>query len=371
MKPARHDLRSVGAAFHVAGDFLAAEPYGSGHINDTYAARYDQGGVEVRYIHQRINHAIFTDPPGLMENIRRVTAHQRRKLEAAGAKEISRRALTLVPSRDGGHWHRDGDGNFWRTYVFIERARTYDQIENTRQAYEAAKAFGAFQAQLADLPGGRLAETIPDFHNTRKRFDVLQAAVAADPHNRAAGVADLIAFANAGETMVDALIRLQQAGRIPERITHNDTKLNNVMIDGATTEGICVIDLDTVMPGLSLYDFGDMVRTATRPTVEDERDLAKVVSRLDMFEALARGFLASAGAMLNVDEKANLAFSGRLISFEIGLRFLTDYLQGDVYFKTHRPGQNVDRCRVQFKMVQSIAEQEDAMNACVQALMRG
>jgi hypothetical protein len=360
------DLRYISGLFQLYGDFLAATPYGTGHINDTYAAVYDQSGSSVRYILQRINHHVFKDPPAVMENINRVTAHVRRKLVETGATEVSRRVLALVPTPDGQTWTKDVAGNYWRCYLFIEKARTYDQIESAPQAFQAARAFGAFQRLLADLPAPRLRDTIPEFHHTRKRFDTLRAAIQADVCNRAAGVKREIQFCLEREALVDVLLGLQTRGLLHERVTHNDTKLNNVMIDDATGEGICIIDLDTVMPGLALYDFGDLCRSGTRPTVEDERDLSKVEMRQDLFEALVHGFLASAGEVLNATERDHLAFSAKLITFEIGIRFLTDHLQGDRYFKTHRESHNADRARVQFKMVESIERNERAMHRLVQ-----
>jgi aminoglycoside phosphotransferase (APT) family kinase protein len=362
-----HVLRAAAAAFEIPGRFASGAPYGTGHINDTYAVTFTDTGPPVRYILQRINHAVFKDPPRVMANIARVTRHLRAKLTAEGATDLDRRTLTLIPTKEGGVFHVDSQGNSWRMYIFIEGAQTYDEIENMNQAYEAARAFGRFQAQLVDLPGGPLEETIPGFHDTPARFDALQAAISADALNRAAEAGDGIAFANARAAIVGTLLDLRRAGRIPTVTTHNDTKLNNVMLDDATGEGLCVIDLDTVMPGLALYDFGDMARTAMRPCPEDERDLSKVVARVDLFAAITRGYLASAGAALNRDALDHLAFSARLITFEIGLRFLTDYLQGDVYFKTHRPGHNLDRARVQFAMVQSMEAQMNAMQKAVAA----
>jgi hypothetical protein len=361
------NLRSVAARFQICGDFREAAPYGSGHINDTYAAVFDQAGSPVRYIFQRINHNVFKDPAGLMGNVERVTAHIRRKLEAAGADQISRHVLTLVSALDGKCWYADAEGNHWRCYLFIERAKSYDQIEQPRQAFEAARAFGEFQKQLADLPPPRLRDTIPNFHHTRSRFDALRRAIEQDACNRAAGVKADIEFALRHEPLVDVLLDLQAHGLVPERVTHNDCKLNNVMLDDATGEGVCVIDLDTVMPGLTLYDFGDMCRTATCPTAEDERDLSKVEMRMDMFEALVGGYLASAGGFLNPVEKDYLVFCAKLITFEIGFRFLADHLEGDRYFKVHRPGQSADRARVQFKMVESFERNEAAMRKVVQA----
>jgi Phosphotransferase enzyme family len=362
----QHDLRSVAGHFQICGDFHEAAPYGSGHINDTYAAVFDQAGSPVRYIFQRINHNVFKDPAGLMGNVERVTAHIRRKLEAAGADQISRRVLTLLPARDGKCFYADAEGNHWRCYLFIEQAKTYDQIETPRQAFESARAFGEFQKQLADLPAPRLRDTIPNFYHSRSRFDALRQAIEQDACNRAAGVKADIEFALRHEPLVDVLLDLQARGQLPERVTHNDCKLNNVMLDDATGKGVCVIDLDTVMPGLALYDFGDMCRTATCPTAEDERDLSKVEMRPEMFKALVNGYLASAGEFLNPAEKDHLVFCAKLITFEISIRFLADHLAGDRYFKIHRPGHSADRARVQFKMVESFERNEAAMREVVE-----
>ncbi len=352
------DIQNLCSGFQVPGDFVSAEPYGSGHINDTFAVTFDQAGCRVRYILQRINTAIFRDPVQLMENIRRVTEHLSRKVAD------SRSTLTLVSTHDDKVWHCDSKGGFWRMYLFVEHAKSYDVLETAEQAYEAARAFGRFQADLVDLPG-RLAETIPDFHNTPKRIAALEEAVRADSCGRVKTAEAEIEFILSRKSETDTLIRLNREGAIPERITHNDTKLNNVLIDTETGLGKCVIDLDTVMPGLAHYDFGDMVRTGTSPAAEDERDLRKVSMRFPMFEALLRGYCASAGAFLNPVELEYLPFSGKLITLEIGTRFLTDYLSGDTYFKIHREGHNLDRARTQIALVQSIEEQMDRMNALV------
>lgn len=360
------DLAAVVRAFPLLGRFREGAPYGSGHINDTFAVVLDQAGAPVRYILQRVNPRVFTDVPALMENIARVTAHATRRALARGDDpDAARRALTLVPARDGQPYHRDGDGGWWRCYLFIEQARTYDIVGSPRQAAAAAKAFGEFQRLLVDLPGRRLHETIPDFHHTRKRFHAFQAALAADAHHRAASARAEIAFALEHEPLVDLLLELQARGEMPERVTHNDTKFNNVMLDDATQEAVCVIDLDTVMPGLALYDFGDMVRSATNAAAEDERDLSQVQARLPIFEALVEGYLAAARPFLNQAEVAHLAVSGAVITFEIGLRFLTDFLAGDVYFKTKRPGHNLDRAANQFALVRSLEAQRTVMEAIV------
>jgi Phosphotransferase enzyme family len=358
----RYDLRAIARRFQIHGEFIAAEPYGGGHINDTYCVAFDQSGARVRYIFQRINHHVFKDPAALMGNIQRVTRHLGQK--STGEHDQSRRVLTLISTRDDHSFHCDGEGNCWRAYFFIEKARTYDAVESPRQAFEAAKAFGRFQELLADLPAPRLHDTIPDFHHTPKRFAALETAIQIDAVNRAERARPEIEFALKRQAVTAVLL---EAG-LPERVTHNDTKFNNVMLDDDTGEGICVIDLDTVMPGLALYDFGDMVRTTTSPAKEDERDLSRVTMQFSMFEALARGYLESAAEFLTPAEKRFLAFSGKLITLEIGLRFLTDFLGGDTYFKVHRENHNLDRCRTQFKLVESIERQEEQMNKLVEGI---
>jgi hypothetical protein len=350
-----------------SGDLRGCEePYGSGHINDTYKVYYDEDGQEKHYIHQRVNHNVFKNVPGLMENVGRVTRHQRKKFEEAGIGDLDRRVLTLVPTLDGKDYYVDSDGNFWRTYLFVENHVAFDVVETTSQAFEAAKAFGEFQCQLADIPGGRMVETIPNFHHTRSRFDTFVKAVEADEFNRAANVKEEIEFVLAQEPMVDVVIDLLASGELPERVTHNDTKLNNVLLDADTETGMCIIDLDTVMPGSALYDFGDLVRTSTCKAAEDETDLSKLEMDIEFFEALVNGYLETASGFLSAKEKELLPFAGKLITFEIGLRFLTDYLQGDIYFKIHRDGHNIDRCRTQFKLVQSMERQADAMQKIVE-----
>ena len=248
----------------------------------------------------------------------------------AGEPDVSRRVLTLIPARNGLSYHHDEQGNYWRAYLFIEKARTYDAVESPGQAFEAAKAYGQFQKMLADLPAPRLHDTIPDFHHTPKRFAALVKAIENDAGNRAGLAKAEIEFALKRASITDVLIK----AKLPERVTHNDTKFNNVMLDDATGEGICVVDLDTLMPGLALYDFGDMVRTTTSPAKEDELDLTRVTMQFPMFEALVRGYLTFAGDFLTPAEKSLLAFSGKLITFEIGLRFLTDFLGGRHLFQS-------------------------------------
>ena len=309
--------------FQFPGRVVSIEPHGNGHINDTYLVTCGASGAAIRYILQRINRRVFRDPRAVMQNIERVTSYL--AAQTAGEPDCARRALALIPAKDGCAWHVDAEGDTWRSYRFVDRAVTYDTAQSTSQAFQAASAFGHFQQQLASLPAPRLIETIPDFHDTPKRFAALRRAIEADACNRAALARPEIDFALRHASITGTLLD----ANLPERITHNDTKLNNVLFDEATGEGICVIDLDTVMPGLALYDFGDMVRTTTSPAAEDERDLGKVIMQFPMFEALVRGYLSSAGDFLTQSEKQLLGFSGELITFEIGIRFLTDLLAGD------------------------------------------
>lgn len=361
-------LQEISKKFQIYGEILHAETLKIGHINETYTATYDQGGTRVRYIHQKINRKVFKNPVGVMKNVMRVTTHIRRKLEAANARDLTRRSLIVIPTRDGKSFYQNGDSEVWRTFVFVEGVETYEAVQSPEQAFQAGRAFGEFQNLLVDLPGGRLVETIPNFHNTRKRFTALQQAIQNDHYNRAKEAKPEIEFALQHEAVVDVILKEMAKGKIPERITHNDTKFNNVMMDVLTGEAMCIVDLDTVMPGCALYDFGDMVRTTTSPTLEDETDLSKVKMQMPMFKKLAEGYLSTAGQFLTPSEKAHIAFSGKLITFEIGIRFLTDFLSGDTYFRIHRPGHNLDRCRTQFKLVESIEKQETAMQKCVDQL---
>lgn len=362
------EVKRIACHFAILGDFLGAMPYGNGHINDTFAAVFDQGGTEVRYILQRLNDHIFQEPIRLMENVAHVTNHIRAKLEATGLQDTTRHVMTLVKTLEGADYHVDGEDRIWRCYIFVEGAKSYDIIESAPQAFQAAKAFGAFQRFLMDYEGPRLFETIPRFHHTRDRFETLKRAVERDACNRAALVKPELASAFAYEPLADSLLALTEKGEIPERITHNDTKLNNVLLDDLTGEGMCVLDLDTVMPGLSLYDFGDMVRTATNPVAEDELDVSKVRVRVPIFEALAKGYLEGTAGTLLPAERERLVLSGKLLTFECGLRFLTDFLEGDRYFHIRRENHNLDRCRTQFALLRSLEEHEELLTRFIESL---
>jgi hypothetical protein len=368
LPPVPPELHAVLPTFPLAGRLVSVAPHGSGHINETYAAVFSGRNATRRYVLQKINHHIFRDVPGLMDNVRRVTTHLAAKVRAASGEAAARRVLTLVPARDGRAFAQDPAGGFWRVYDFIEGAHTVDRVTSEAQARAVAAAFGEFQAQLADLPGGRLHETIPNFHHTRSRFDAFRRAVAADAKGRAAEVAAEIEFASAREADSDVLLDLLARGEITERVTHNDTKINNVMLDDVTGRTVAVIDLDTIMPGLPLYDFGEMVRTSASSTLEDDPNAANMHVVLPPFRALVEGYLASAvGGVLNATERAHLGFAGKLMTYENGLRFLTDYLQGDTYYKIKHPRHNLDRCRTQFALVCSIEAAQGEMTRIIES----
>jgi hypothetical protein len=366
------DVETIVKQFRIEGKFLDARPYGTGHLHDTLLVNMIDNQQNVPYIFQRINHFAFRNPPGLMENILRVTGFIRQKLEAQHLtkSDISRRVLTVILTRDGAAFYRDPGGNYWRAYIFIKGAHTYDKLDSLDQAYQVAYMFGQFLALLQDFPDPPLHETIPDFHNGPKRFRDFQEALASDLHNLAKTAKAEIDFLLAHESMFDVIPALVQKNEIPIRVTHNDPKVNNVMLDDATGKGVCVIDLDTVMNGVSLFDFGDLARSTLSSTDEDERNLTKVFVEIPRFETILKGFFAGVGESLTQTEQDYLVLSSKLMTLLIGVRFLTDYLRGDVYFKIHRQGHNLDRCRRQFKLAQSILEHEEEMMELNKKLLR-
>lgn len=360
------DIRQVFEKFNLLGDFVFAVPYGSGHINQTYAMTISQGGTLMRYILQRINKTVFQKPRELMENIERVLEHAQQKLSEEDCVDASSRAMTLIKSRSGQPYVVDADDQYWRCYIFIEGATGHDIVKNDKQAYEAAKAFGKFQSLMSDLPGEPLHETIPNFHYTPSRYQDLLKSINENKARRLSSVSQEVQFfMDRADQLAYKLLKLVSDGEIPMRVTHNDTKLNNVLLNDMSHEGQCVIDLDTTMPGVSLYDFGDLVRTSTSPVAEDEVDVSLVKCQLDRFEALVRGYLETAKDFLTKAEIENIVFSGKLITYEVGMRFLTDYLNGDVYFKVSRDHHNLDRCRTQMALIMSIEQQESLMNEIV------
>jgi len=358
------DLREIVSHFQLEGQLLDIIPYGTGHINDTYAGRFQTTRGVARYVHQRLNRNVFREPEKVMENIERVTRYARERITAAGG-DPQRETLTLVPAQDGQSFYRTPEGDTWRTFLFIHGVRTYDKVEDVRHVYSAANAYGKFQRLLSGLPGKRLHETIPNFHHTRKRFEAFVHAWERDARNRAGSVKTEIDFILKRQDDASVVVDMLAQGQLPERVTHNDTKLNNVLIDEQTGEGICVIDLDTVMPGSALYDLGDLVRTAAITALEDEPDLAKVSLDLEMFDRLAHGYLDATRDTLTPVEIDHLAFGAKLITFEQAIRFLDDYLSGDVYYKIHRQHHNLDRARTQIKMVAEMEQKMDHMMTIV------
>ncbi|MBM4027012.1 MAG: aminoglycoside phosphotransferase family protein [Planctomycetes bacterium] len=373
-----HDLQFIARQFRTRGEPVEIAPVPVGHINDTYVVTTwspaapgwgtpgttPEGGGATRYILQRINQIVFTKPVAVMANVVRITEHIRAKLKTECPLFL--RQLVVIAAKDGQAYYEDAAGNVWRMYNFIENALTYDSLQDAALAREAARMFGWFQKLLTDLPGPPLHETIRGFHDTPARFVRFQEVFQADAVNRAKTAQAEIDFVFENAALCHVLSDLVARGEIPVRIAHNDAKINNVMFDTSTCAGVCVIDLDTVMPGLAAYDFGDLVRTATCPAAEDERDLSKVAVDITLFDALAQGFVAETGPFLTPAERQHLVFGGQLITFEQMIRFLTDYLAGDVYYKVHRAGHNLDRTRTQMKLVQSILEQEEQMNRLVE-----
>ncbi len=356
-RPSPEIVLCAAGHFDLGGEVRESRPYGSGHIHDTFLVSL--GTKERRFILQRLNVPPMVDPVVNVQHVHRVLDHLRGKVEDP------RRRLTAVAASDGKGYWQDGEGVCWRMFDFIEGTVTRDVVETPEQAYEAAKAFGRFLHNMKDLSPRDLGTLMPYFHDTPKRLLRLESVAAADELHRAKDVQSELDFAFDRKESAGVLTGFFERGEIPERVVHNDTKVNNVLFDAGTGEGLCVVDLDTVMPGLALYDFGDLVRSSASDSAEDERDLDKVALRMPVFEALARGFLESTEGLLSGLEREQMAFSAKLITYELGVRFLTDYLTGDVYFKTSREGQNLDRCRAQFALVRDIEKKESEMRRAV------
>lgn len=358
-------MKEMIGAFAFVGEPMECIPYGSGHINDTFRLTYKNENREKRFILQRMNKSIFTKPVELMENISGVTSWLKKKIEENGG-DPERETLNIVNTREGRPYYVDSEGEYWRAYLFIEGATCYDVVKDENDFYQSAVAFGHFQRLLADYPAETLHETIVNFHNTVDRFENFQKAVEADVVGRAASVQEEIQFVYDREALTHVLVDMQAEGRLPLRVTHNDTKLNNIMIDDATGKAICVIDLDTVMPGLAANDFGDSIRFGASTGAEDEPDLSKVSCDLELYEAYVKGFIEGCGGALTEAEIDTLPMGAILMTFECGIRFLTDHLEGDTYFKIHRENHNLDRCRTQFKLVADMENKLPQMKAIVE-----
>ena len=357
-------LAEVLAAYDFPKTLLGAARYGQGHINDTFCVVCQpQEGDCIRYILQGLSLAAFPHPDELMENFIGITSYLREKIIANGGDPL-RETLSLVKTRDGKDYYTDSNGKVWRLTPFIENTDCFQSA--TPELFEAsARSFGRFQYMLQGYPAETLHEAIDNFHNTEDRYAKFEAALAADKHNRAESVKDEIEFVQARKADCSVALRALRDGKLPLRVTHNDTKLNNILIDRDTHEGICVIDLDTTMPGLSINDFGDSIRFGANHSKEDEKDLSKVNFDIDLYEAYVRGFLKGAQGSLTKEELKYMPWGARLMTLECGIRFLTDYLDGDHYFRIHYPEQNLDRCRTQFKLVRDMEEQFEAMASVI------
>ena len=357
-------LKKIACAFGIDGEPESIEQNKSGHINSTYIVTTDKGS---KYVLQKINTNIFKNPDELMSNISGVTEFIRNKLDAAGL-DSSRGTLFFHRCEDGKYYRNDGLGNAWRLYRYVGGAQTYMTAEKEGLFYNCAKAFGGFQKMLSDYPAEKLYETIPNFHNTVSRLEDFKRAVAEDKAGRAKYVKEEIDFILKREELCAYVTSRIENGTLPLRVTHNDTKLSNILIDDETLEGICVIDLDTIMPGSVLYDFGDSIRFGACSTEEDEREFEKVYIKLDLFEEFTKGFIEGLGNSLTANELSALPYGALVITLETGMRFLGDYLNGDVYFAVHREGHNLDRARVQLAMVadmeKHLSEMEEIVKKC-------
>jgi len=357
--PTPEVLRSVVQQFKIDGSLADVRPLQRGHIHDTFVSTWSRDGSPIRYLHQRMNDKVFHDIPAVMHNIETVSHHLRNKM--AGNRTLDGfRVLDLVETEQQRSYLVDDSGQ-WRTYSFIENTTSFDHCSGPDQAFEAAKAFGWFQSQLADLDASNLRETLPKFFSTPHRLQQFEDALEEDPRNRATACKDDVLFAQTRRETAFVIDRMLKSGDIPMRTVHGDTKLNNVLFCDETGRAQCIVDLDTCMPGYALYDFGDLVRFTAATSSEDEQDLSKVGTDLSLYRALVDGYLQGTRGSLSKGEIELMPFAARLVTYTIGLRFLADHLAGDVYFKVSRENHNLDRARVQFRMVERMEEQAEAM----------
>jgi phosphotransferase family enzyme len=356
--------RAIADRFQLPGEVLSLAAYPGGHINDSYLLCCTQPSG-LRFLLQRINGEVFPQPKQIMENIQRVSDHVLGKLLAPESRDLERRFLTLIATLEGAPYTVCDDGEVWRMYEFIEDAVMHEAAETPHEAEQAARAVGEFQVLLEDLPGPPLHEIIPDFHHTPKRFEVLNQVVRKDPRGRVEQARADIDFALSFQADAGQLIDGLADGTLRTRAVHNDAKMSNVLLDQHTGKALCVIDLDTVMPGSVLYDFGDLMRTMVCTAAEDETDLSKIGVRLDMFEGLAHGYLQAALPILSPNELELLVYSGILITLETGVRFLSDHLNGDQYFRIQHPGHNLERASAQFQLVRSLVDHRAALEETV------
>ena len=359
------NLENVFLQFDASGKYREAAPFGNGHINDTYlVSSIDNEGNNYKYILQRINHQIFKKPKEVMDNIVGVTSFLKKKVLERGGN-TNREILTVIFTKDNKSLYIDNAGEYWRMYIYVLDSISFDMIENANEFYQSGLAFGNFQNQLADYPAHKLHETIEGFHDTKKRFETFKNAVEKNVKNRAENVKNEIDFVLKRESLANVLGNALKNNELPLRVTHNDTKLNNILFDKDTRKPICIIDLDTIMPGLALNDFGDSIRFGANTGAEDEVDLSKVGLSLELFEAYAKGFISGCNGKLTENEIKMLPIGAMVMTFECGMRFLTDYLEGDVYFKIARENHNLDRARCQFKLVEDMENKRAEMDKII------
>lgn len=365
MEDEEKQIRNIASHFSAAGEFAGWEPIKSGHINSTFEVNFETltGGKD--YLLQMINTEVFKEPDKLMKNVASVTDFIRKKTTEAGL-DPETHTMYIIPTTDGQTYFRDAGGKCWRMYNYVPNSYSCDSVSSPEVFYNAAVAFGNFQKMLADFPSETLYETIPHFHDTGKRYKDFLEAVERDAVGRAAGAREEIEFVKSRKWDTDVLTSMIASGKLPLRVTHNDTKLNNVLFDRNTHEGICVVDLDTVMPGLSLYDFGDSIRFGANTAAEDEKDLTRVSLDTELYRQYVRGYLSTAGSSLVPAEVEYMPFSAKIMTFECGMRFLADYINGDTYFRIDYPEHNMDRCRTQFALVRDIENKFDEMNSITQ-----
>lgn len=364
---AENDIKILEAIEHMAyeGAAMAHMRYGHGHINDTFYVSTMAEDGEHRYILQRMNKEVFKDPVSLMNNIVGVTSFLRAEIEREGGDPL-RETLNVVPTKTGGDYYLDSRGDYWRSYLFISDATCYDVVEKPEDFHQSAKAFGRFQRQLSKYPAEELAETIPNFHNTPVRVEMLRQAVKDDICGRAASVQEEIKFVLDRAADAGIAMDMLKAGTLPLRVTHNDTKLNNIMIDDVSGEALCIIDLDTIMPGFSIFDFGDSIRFGANTAAEDEPDVSRAGLSLPLFDIYTKGYLEGCQGSLTSEEVDMLPMGAKLMTYECGTRFLADYLQGDIYFMTTRENHNLDRCHTQFALVADMEKKWEQMQAIVE-----
>ncbi|MBD1429315.1 phosphotransferase enzyme family protein [Sphingobacterium litopenaei] len=351
------ELKNVVSQFDISGEIVSIEKFGSGHINDTFRVRIDN--ADTSYLLQKINHHIFPNIDGLMQNIQLVTDHLKNVM-AGSVEDVTKHTLTIIPCKDSKLYHKDQDGQYWRVFILLDNVKSYDIVETYQQAYSGGRAFGQFQKQLSTLDARKIVEVLPNFHNIDFRLNNLKNAIRENKANRLDEVKDILDYINSRENRMRTVLHMAENGELPLRITHNDTKFNNVLLD-ENDNVQCVIDLDTVMPGYVAYDFGDAIRTIINSAAEDEKDLSKIVLNIPLFQAYTEGYLAEAAEFLTEEEIESLFYGVLLLPYMQAVRFLTDYIDGDLYYKIHYLDHNLVRTRAQIKLVQELEQHETVL----------